>query len=54
MKITARDLINFGALSKLLTGRRDIIRDNRISKTYEDEVRELIELINYWLSKNKH
>lgn len=53
MKITARDLINFGVLSKLLTGRRDIIRDNRISKTYEDQVKESVELINYWLAKNK-
>lgn len=47
------DLISFSNLSLKLTGRKDIIRKDRISAKYKDQVKELENLINYWLSKHK-
>ena len=45
----SNDLINFGALSELLTGRKDVIRKNRVQKKYKERVSELETLIQYWI-----
>ena len=49
-EIKAEDLINFSALSVLLTSRADVIRKNRIQKKHKKKIESLIVLINYWLS----
>jgi len=51
--IKAIDLINFGLLSKLLTGRTDVIRANRIGKKHKKEVASLIKVINNWKKRHK-
>lgn len=51
--MTGKDLINFSNLSKVLAKRRDVIRDNRIPKRFREQVKDLENIINYWLSKNK-
>jgi hypothetical protein len=45
----SEDLINFGALSEMLTGRKDVIRKNRVQKKYSKRVEELKVLIQYWV-----
>lgn len=49
--IQQKDLINWANLSRLLTGRPDNLRRDRISETNKTKVKELEELITYWLSK---
>ena len=48
----AEDIISWGNLSEILTGRNDVIRKNRIQKQYSGEISELVTLINYWMHKN--
>lgn len=53
MEIKGRDLINFSNLSKVLAKRRDVIRDNRIPKKYQEVIKELENYLNYWLTLNR-
>lgn len=52
MNIKAIDLINFGKMSELLTGRNDVVRANRIQKKHKDKVKELTDLVEYWQTKH--
>ena len=52
MAIETKKLINFSALSELLTGRPDIIRENRIQKKHKAKIEELITLLDYWKNKS--
>lgn len=45
----SEDLINFNTLSEILTGRKDVIRKNRVQKKYNKRVEELKVLIQYWI-----
>lgn len=47
-------LINYRELSRLLTGKTTSIRANNIPKKYQERLKELENLLNYWLSKNKY
>ena len=46
--MSAKDLINWGELSRKLTGDRMNIRKNRIPKKYEAVVDRLVSVINDW------
>ena len=50
-EIKATDLINYSNLSLLLTGRTDILRQNRVQKKHKIKVNELLILIEYWIAK---
>lgn len=49
----AKELINWGELSRLLSGSRMNIRKNRIPQKYEPEVSRLFEQIENWKSNLK-
>lgn len=46
--MSAQDLINWGELSRLLSGSRMNIRKNRIPKMYQPDIDRLIEKIHEW------
>lgn len=46
-------LINFKALSLLLSGNSDSIRSNRVPKKYESAVKELKDLHEYFIKRHK-
>lgn len=46
-------IINYRELSRLLTKKTTTIRANYIPEQYKDQIKELENLINYWLSKHK-
>jgi hypothetical protein len=46
------DLINWGELSRHLSGSRQNIRKNKIPKRYKDKVEKLIKLIEKWKAEN--
>jgi hypothetical protein len=41
-------LINFQALSLLVTGKKDTLRPKKIPKKYKTKVSKLFELLEYW------
>jgi len=47
----ATDLINYKALSQLLSNNDSNIRRGRVPKRYQDQVKELEALLNYYISK---
>ena len=46
--MSAQDLINWGKLSRLLSGSRMNIRKNRIPQKYEAEINSLVKHIETW------
>ena len=44
-------IINWGELSRIITGSRSTIRKNRIPKKHKDFIYELLELINNHFKK---
>ena len=48
----ASELVNWSNLSRFLSKRRDVIRENRIQKQYQGDINELYTLIDYWMHKN--
>lgn len=46
--MSAQDLINWGELSRLLSGSRMNIRKNRIPQKYEAEINRLVKHIEDW------
>lgn len=52
-KFMAKEFLNWSNISLLLTGRTDIIRENRIPKKYLEQVNELLIIIEYWQTKHK-
>lgn len=46
--MSAQDLINWGELSRLLSGSRMNIRKNRIPKKYKEQVTNLVNCIESW------
>lgn len=46
--MSAQDLINWGELSRLLSGSRMNIRKNRIPQKYEAEINSLVKYIETW------
>ena len=46
--MSAQDLINWGELSRLLSGSRMNIRKNRIPQKYEADVQKLVSYIETW------
>ena len=46
--MSAQDLINWGELSRLLSGSRMNIRKNRIPQKYEAEINSLVKHIETW------
>ena len=47
----AQDLINWGELSRLLSGARMNIRKNRIPEKYKEQVTNLVNCIESWQSE---
>ena len=47
----AQDLINWGELSRLLSGSRMNIRKNRIPEKYKEQVTNLVNCIESWQSE---
>lgn len=47
----AEDLINYKALSQLLTNNDNSIRKGKIPKKYKDQVNELESLLNYYIHR---
>lgn len=45
--------INYREISKILTGKPEIIRANRIPKKYSEPLKELESIIEYWKFKHK-
>lgn len=46
------ELINYSVLSEMLTGRKDVVRSNRVQKKHKDKVNELHSFIKYWMDKH--
>lgn len=46
--MSAQDIINWGELSRLLSGSRMNIRKNRIPQKYEAEINSLVKHIENW------
>lgn len=49
--MTSKDIINWRALSRALTGKDLNIRSKRIPKKYQRVVGKLLVLIDWWLKK---
>jgi len=49
--MSAQDLINWGELSRLLSGSRMNIRKNRIPEKYKEQVTSLVNCIKNWQSE---
>lgn len=54
--MATKDIINFKALSRELTGSEEKIRKNGTAEKYVKDVQELEDMINLWLSwkRSKH
>lgn len=52
--MSIKELINWGELSRMLTGDRMNIRKNRIPKKYEKSVNELVKHLEQWEAENKN
>lgn len=50
--ICAMKEINYREISKILAGKPEIIRANRIPKKYSEALKELEYIIEYWKSKH--
>jgi hypothetical protein len=48
-----RDLINWVALSELLSGEKRVIRSNRKNKKYSKEIESLENHLKIWAKENK-
>ena len=48
----AKELINYKALSQLLTKNDNSIRKGKIPKKYREQINELEALINYYIHKH--
>lgn len=46
--MNAKNLINWGELSRLLSGDRGNVRRNRIPAKYQNDVNRLIKLVGEW------
>lgn len=46
--MSAQDLINWGELSRLISGSRMNIRKNRIPEKYKEQVTSLVNCIETW------
>lgn len=51
--MSAQDLINWGELSRLLSGSRMNVRKNRIPEKYKEQVTILINCIETWQTEIK-
>jgi hypothetical protein len=51
--MSSKDLINWGELSRQLTGDRTYIRRGRIPKKYEKRIKRLLKIMEIWLSWSK-
>jgi hypothetical protein len=49
----ASDLLNFVSISQHLTGKRDNIRKDKIPKKHAAKVKELADMVEYWIGKHK-
>ena len=49
--MSANDLINWGELSRFLSGSRMNIRKNRIPEKYKEQVTNLVNCIESWQSE---
>lgn len=49
----ARDILNYRKLSLLFTDNDNQIRKNHIPKKHQEKIKELEQIIDYWISKNK-
>jgi len=49
--MSAKDLINWGELSRLLSGSRMNVRKNRIPEKYKEQVTSLVNCIESWQTK---
>ena len=47
--MSAQDLINWGELSRVLSGSRMTIRRNKIPLIHQDKIEELKRLIDEWI-----
>jgi hypothetical protein len=45
----AEELLNWKAISSLLTKRPDVIRKNRIQKKNKAKIKELTDMVQYWI-----
>jgi hypothetical protein len=51
--MSEKNLINWGELSRCLTGNRTNIRRNKIPKKYQFVINRLLKLIEIWLNWQK-
>lgn len=51
--MSAQDLINWGELSRLLSGSRMNIRKNRIPAKYAEAVKEFTNFVQKWSEKHR-
>ena len=56
LNMSAKDIINFKALSEAVTGSKTKIRKNNTSEKYADDVAELVDMIELWVKwkREKH
>jgi len=47
-----KELVNFKAVSKALTGSDRKVRKDSVAKKYEAAIQELDDLLEYWLKRN--
>lgn len=45
-------IINYSEVSLVLTGNKSTIRANRESKEFSEPIKELVDFVNQWVSKN--
>jgi hypothetical protein len=48
-----KKLVNFQALSEELTGSKNAIRPERHAKKYAEQLKDLDELLKYWIESTK-
>jgi len=48
--MSAQDLINWGELSRLLSGSRMNIRKNRIPEKHKEKIETLVNLVADWIT----
>ena len=51
--MSIKELINWGELSRMLTGDRMNIRKNRVPKKYKESVDSLIKYLEDWEAENQ-
>ena len=48
-------IINFSEVSEVLAGNKNTIRANRCNKQYEKPIKELVDFVSDWVTRNsKH